>query len=842
MNRFLNWVNQLNKKRMNNKGASLIIVIIAMAMIGILAVTILWTSYINYMIKINDKNNKDNFYAAEVVMEQVMAGLQNEAYYAAGLAYKDVMTNWNENDGEGSKHAIFNQKYKDVIKKDLLEYGATDVYDREKLLSFTDASPLTVTSPIGDVSYPIDLPIGSGTQTFYISAGYWNGDWDEDGNPEKNPLIFGNATDDTNYISVKNIGVKVCDRDGYVSIITTDVNLEIPNVTFTKADEAFGLYDFCLIGGQGVTVEGTNSVVGSIYAGDRYLEEDPLAPSATPTPTSIIPSGGLYVESGHSLTVKDAKWLIAGKDITLSTKSGGSATLNIVPSTLISKVYSQNIVLNGTGSTLNAVPSAAPSSSPAVRMLISDDLTINGKQNKATVVGEYQGYGYEQDVDNHVGSSAIVVNGVNSTVDFTGVDKLLLGGRAYISGETSQVMMGETIATKGNQIAYLVPAEAIGTLNHETVLGVNPVTEANLVKLNELKEKYKDDENDEFLEVDISKKITSLNGKSLSDFGVTSDTTDIKKIKGYSNGVVSYYYYVSLGKAQAAQYFVDYYSNHKSLMDNFYGKYANDIALKPGFNLDDSYTILGNAMVGAKTAPVLYSEQTVTPEAPNPSATPVPEDELIPGAGANPTKETNVTDDTDDIDSNYSAKYRNLLHTLSESRSAAGNVVSNISRLDDDTTSTDTIRGFVNEYGTSGIAVFADPADEYCAVFTNRQFNVTGDTYSFGGKTYKLRLVVCVRPTADAEPPYVNVNANTHALVISEGKVFLQAGAQIEKDKVGLKKALDGKCPSAQTPPSGKEADKDKTALYFFGGDISKTIDEGIDWSSVVYYTNWFKK
>lgn len=47
--------------RRDNRGSAIVIVIIAMAMIGILASAILWSAYMNYMIKIDDIRNKKSF-------------------------------------------------------------------------------------------------------------------------------------------------------------------------------------------------------------------------------------------------------------------------------------------------------------------------------------------------------------------------------------------------------------------------------------------------------------------------------------------------------------------------------------------------------------------------------------------------------------------------------------------------------------------------------------------------------------------------------------------------------------------------------------------------------------
>ena len=60
------------KKRRDDRGSAIVIVIIAMAMIGILATTMLWMAYMNYMIKVADIRNKNSFYTAEEVVEQVI--------------------------------------------------------------------------------------------------------------------------------------------------------------------------------------------------------------------------------------------------------------------------------------------------------------------------------------------------------------------------------------------------------------------------------------------------------------------------------------------------------------------------------------------------------------------------------------------------------------------------------------------------------------------------------------------------------------------------------------------------------------------------------------------------
>ena len=58
-------------KRMNDRGSAIVVVIIAMAFIGILASVLMYMSLFNYQMKVNNLKAKDNFYSAETVLDPV---------------------------------------------------------------------------------------------------------------------------------------------------------------------------------------------------------------------------------------------------------------------------------------------------------------------------------------------------------------------------------------------------------------------------------------------------------------------------------------------------------------------------------------------------------------------------------------------------------------------------------------------------------------------------------------------------------------------------------------------------------------------------------------------------
>ena len=58
-------------------------VVVAMAIVAVLAVTVLWIALMNLQMKVTDEKNTDNFYSAEGVLDQICTGLQGR--YFQGL-------------------------------------------------------------------------------------------------------------------------------------------------------------------------------------------------------------------------------------------------------------------------------------------------------------------------------------------------------------------------------------------------------------------------------------------------------------------------------------------------------------------------------------------------------------------------------------------------------------------------------------------------------------------------------------------------------------------------------------------------------------------------------------
>lgn len=181
--------------KLNNKGASLITVIIAIMFISILATTFLFIAGANFSVKANDKHNKESFYETETAAEEIKAELALECAKAAEKAYMDVIIKYNVTTAnkryETYRDAFFNE-CKRIWENDLLtDYGVSTYTDVLQAMVDTGA---TVT--IGDDAFYFDI-----------------------------------ATD-PNHAYIRDILISFTNADGYTSEILTDIVFTTPKMNW----------------------------------------------------------------------------------------------------------------------------------------------------------------------------------------------------------------------------------------------------------------------------------------------------------------------------------------------------------------------------------------------------------------------------------------------------------------------------------------------------------------------------------------------------------------------------------------------------------------------------------
>ena len=528
--------NELWNQKRRNRGSSIVIVIIAMAMIGILATTLLWMSYIKYKIKVNDIRNKNSFYSAEMVVEQIVAGLQKEASDSVAVAYQEVLSNWDELQSESNRYSSFASTYLDTLVKHLRDTDKGDgYYKRDILKGYVDT-----------------------TVWDHVNQTAWDNGTDDTDETKKKPpvmeLVNGNS------LILRNVFVSYMDEDR-LSIVSTDLRLDVPEIVFTQSGSIDELYNYILIGNQGISLKESSGQVtadGSIYAG-----------------TDDKGKGGITINKASTLAINNGRYVISKGEIDVIGPGAGLIVRDVKETG--SSVYAKNLDLQSGTISLDS------------NTYIANDLTLSGNGSKATLTKEYYGYGISAESGigdsktDQENSSAIIINGQNSTVNMSGVNTLMLAGRAYIGTNTTKkeldqnaeavangdaakknekaVLMGESITVKGGQIAYLVPTECLGVYNGETIIGQNPVTQDVAAKI----QTYKNDYGENFKEVDFTREVSRLGGLSLSSFGVT-DMDHIRKVStqyvgGGTESKSLTYYYLVMDAENAARYYQTYYLN-----------------------------------------------------------------------------------------------------------------------------------------------------------------------------------------------------------------------------------------------------------------------------------------
>lgn len=789
----------IRKKR--NSGSSIVIVIIAMAMIGILATTLLWMSYINYKIKVNDIRNKNSFYSAETVMEQIVAGLQKETSDAVAVAYQEVLSNWEELGSESNRYSSFASMYLDTLVKHLR--------DSEK----------------GDGYYSRDILEGYVDTTIWgnVNKTAWNNGTDEtDASKAKAPvmeLVNGNS------LILRNVFVSYMDGDR-LSIVSTDLCLDVPEIVFTQSGSIDDLYDYLLIGNQGISLtQGSGQVTGdgSIYAG-----------------TDDKGKGGIIINPASSLAINNGRYVISKGEIDVVGPGAGFIVRDAKETG--SSVYAKNLDLQSGTISLDS------------KTYIANDLTLSGSGSKATLTKEYYGYGtstamgLESDPTDQENSSAIIINGQNSTVDMSGVNTLMLAGRAYIGTNTTKeeldqnaaaavedagkknekaVLMGESITVKGGQIAYLVPTECLGIYNGETIIGQNPLTQDQATKM----QAYKDQYGTDFKEVDFTRPVGRLGGQSLAFFGV-ADMDHIRKVStqyvgGGAESKSLTYYYLVMDADNAAKYYQTYYLNgsNKESIDHYFKKYATGgILLGDYTSAQNSYTILGNALVSDA-----LSQSGVS---------------LL--ASTNTTTNTMTPAEVFQKSGEIANVYKGLTTNLSEDGASAStfrNVFDSVikdkitTKQADGTDHVDTIQEYLVNNGTGGTMEFTTE-DGLKGIITTGNYTLSSAT----GGASKVRLIVSLGD--------ITIDRNFTGLAIAKGTITIKGAitngaSSLKRNKMELYKVLNA--------TTGAEGDTITPMAFFVNGETSladgaqeaPTDDAGnlnIDYTGIVRYVNWEKR
>lgn len=613
---------ELKKKREENKGAALVMVIIAIAFIGMLVAMILYMAYCNYLMKANDTMAKDNFYSAEYALDVIHAGLQMDISEAMSEAYVTAMKDSAGKDADAME-VKFQQEYVTNLRKKLQETPTNaNKWSVDYLKGYWTKNQMTIDS-VGGV-------LGA-----YLEA---------EGGDNSMEVSVGNS-----YITLSNLKIIYTDERGFVSIITTDLRLKVPSIGFAQSASKMSIENFALIANKslindnnanivspeaGVTANGGDvRISGNVFGGYDGVKvaNQKRIRFVTNADDKNAGTSVQYKLIADSLNVSNAREATAGLYVEDTYET-----------------YVDEINLQTARIGLDGV------------MYVGNDLDIGGKRSVVTLAGKYYGYGnIAGDAKN---SSSILINGGDTVLNFRDLKELMLSGHAYVGATkydadidrlayatktadkdsiTSDViededeynetlkegnqgnggfqetddtipknekdlMMGESISVKANQLLYMVPAECIGYKieTGEQVIAKNPMTYDEYKMLTDTEVVKKDGAGNPVKDAagqDVMEKVYDPVRLSMlwNKLGGIAYTNDYKAVYRRVNGNVLVYLYLDFGSSDimANEFYKAYYEYDTEGINSYVKSYISDMTWSSdlGTGSTSALSLAGNA-------------------------------------------------------------------------------------------------------------------------------------------------------------------------------------------------------------------------------------------------------
>ena len=412
-----------NSFHKDDRGASLLAVLILMVVVSAIAVVITKITIVNIQMKEVERGTKKNFYSADAIMDDLRTGAREQAETALENAYVDVLQHYVDYTS-GGKNAqyVFKQNYMNGLEK----YFADPM-----------KTPVDTTNEQGNVVYRVagyDADKVKGC----ILDGTQQGCFVAPADP-KYEIDYGTGT-----FTLKDVRVVYKDAQDYETTITTDLVFSTPDMNFSGQSQVQEFMKYALIADDQINVNASNVTVdGSVYAGVGGIVASGNGTGELKG-RMILTRGDIVADMGSALKVGDGNSSIWAENLMTTGKS--AATLDV----------------NG-------------------NMYVADDLALNAKESKVTLQGNYYGYNFQKnygagdtvatDADF---SSAIMINGKSSSLNIQNLKYLLLAGRTYISrgnnSSNTDIQMGESIAARTNQLAYYVPERYVKVESGESTL------------------------------------------------------------------------------------------------------------------------------------------------------------------------------------------------------------------------------------------------------------------------------------------------------------------------------------------------------------------------------------
>ena len=444
-----------------NRGASLLVVLVILVVVSAIAVIITKITITNIQMKEVERGSKKNFYSAEEILDDLHTGAAGVSAEAMQSAYESVMQNYVKTQKAGVN-------LQDEFKKFYLQAMELKFWDSTSCIKYKradkDKTTVNQTKPDGDGKE--GLTIVPESDAVYSTSMYSLDTLKSCISvASARTCVETSAADavyDADYkngiFTLKNVKIVFNGSSDYETTITTDLVFNTPEMNLTGGDQVKEFMKYSLIADTAIEVSNSKNVNvgGNVYAGQSGI---------TTKNTSIGDFHGKVV-----LTRGD---IVAENDSKLTIGNGHTS------------VWAENIVANGTPKGFETATSEDADKMYTLAIngncYVADDLSLQKANSRVKISGNYYGYNFQKnyatlDPSNDAQfSSAMLINGKKSKLDLSNLNYLMLAGRTFISrgseknadgsNKNNDVMLGESISVRTNQLAYYVPDTYLDTAN-----------------------------------------------------------------------------------------------------------------------------------------------------------------------------------------------------------------------------------------------------------------------------------------------------------------------------------------------------------------------------------------
>ena len=587
-----------SEKDKKNQGSALVLVVIAIAFVGTLVAMLVYMVYFNYLMKFADRSAKNNFYTAETALDIIKAGLEQDVSNAMVASYYEVVTQHGD-ESALNKQAAFEVAFRNEMNSTCQLAPVTIngtpqyVYKPDKFAAYWDN-----VSRLGDPNYEgFAIATAPGTTGARMEVQSASAFTDMTDLLDRGPAVIYNGS----VIEFRNVRVSYTDSDGFVSIIKTDITVEAPKINFATVLNVPDLDRYSIVAAGGIysgyvrsdvtfepVVGGAQAqavVTGNVFGGENGIYVNGVDAQIDFEQKSTDDPATTYTVTANSFNA------ISGRNqANVNNREPASPSLTVDNSYEVwaGDLYAESASLQIDGDSF-----------------VQDDLTLDGSYAGVYISGSYHGYGTGSGTA--ANSSSILINGAHSTLDFWGLEQLELAGHAYVGSIhydankteddtdyvqdpddylknrpgapeyedniNNDVLMGQSIAFKSDQIMYMVPVECMGYDGDTQILAKNPMTYDEYATFANT---YVMDDNGnptQTLKYTVVRLDVLMNkvGGSLNSYGATY----VPVFRRVSGDVLVYFYIRFTSDEKANQFFKDYYNADRDAFNSYINNYID---------------------------------------------------------------------------------------------------------------------------------------------------------------------------------------------------------------------------------------------------------------------------